>query len=111
MLLPLQVTRPYAGKPDLPASKLFVGLLLLYVYMNHHHHHRRRRRRCQRWGDPLNPHERDPIGQVLHPLFDLWRPSVFIHLSEVYWQQIDLVHQPALFFSHCSLFHHDLFTV
>jgi hypothetical protein len=40
-------------------------------------------RNLNRWGDPLNPHERDPVGQVLHPLFDLWRPSVFVHLSEV----------------------------
>ena len=40
-------------------------------------------RNLNRWGDPEHPEEPDPVSTVLGPLFDKWRPAVFVHLSEV----------------------------
>jgi len=39
-------------------------------------------RNLNRWGDPINAHEGEPVKNILEPLLDLWRPAVFIHLSE-----------------------------
>lgn len=40
-------------------------------------------RNMNRYGDSEFIYETEPIDNVLAPLFDKWKPDIFIHLSEV----------------------------
>lgn len=40
-------------------------------------------RNVNRYSDSEFIHEADPINNILVPLFDKWKPDIFIHLSEV----------------------------